>query len=82
MQVCTNGAISLNKKYKKYTPLEFPLDTSDRAPLICPFWADTNINVKNGGNVFSRMSRDAALLQKASNEGNKYFFLMQHGSPI
>ena len=69
LQVCTNGAISLDKKYSKFTPKPFPLNTTDRAPLICPFWADANPS--SGGNVFSRISRDPALLQQATAEGNR-----------
>ena len=67
LQVCTNGAISLDKRYAKYTPKPFPLNTTDRAPLICPFWADTD--TRSGGNVYSRISRDPALLQQGTAEG-------------
>ena len=66
-QVCTNGAISLNKAHKAYTPKGFPLTSNDRAPLICPFWADTDI--RKGGNVYSRITRDQTLLDRASLEG-------------
>ena len=66
-QVCTNGAISLDKAYKAYTPKGFPLTSNDRAPLICPFWADTDI--RQGGNVYSRITRDQTLLERASLEG-------------
>ena len=64
-QVCTNGDISLGKPYKKYRPKPFPL--SSDTTLICPFWADAD--PRYGGEVFSRITDNDTLLQRASREG-------------
>ena len=56
----------MDKPFKAYTLETFPL-TKAKAALICPFWADVDMN--NGGDLWSRETTDPVLLQRASMEG-------------
>ena len=63
--LCTNGDIYLGQKFTSFTPEPFPLGS--HTTLICPFWADAD--PRDGGDVYSRITEDSALLQRASHEG-------------
>ena len=67
-EVCTNGDISLDKPFNAYTLETFPLTKArNKAALICPFWADVDLN--NGGDLWSRETTDPVLLLRSSMEG-------------
>ena len=56
----------MDQPYTGYTPERFPLQSSNTA-LICPFWAD--VDTRNGGNVWSRITDEQTLLERASTDG-------------
>ena len=58
----------MDKQFNAYTLETFPLTKArNKAALICPFWADVDMN--NGGDLWSRETKAPALLQRASTEG-------------
>ena len=55
----------MGQEFTSFTPEPFPLGS--HTTLICPFWADAD--PRDGGDVYSRITEDSALLQRASHEG-------------
>ncbi|NXW66419.1 TECTA protein, partial [Eurystomus gularis] len=69
LYVNNNGVISFDTRVSQYTPDPFPL--ADGRPFVAPFWADVN-NVK-GGDVFYRQTTEPALLERITEDINRYF---------
>ena len=62
----------MDKPFKSYTLERFPLEKAkNKAAIICPFWADVDLN--NGGDLWSRETTDPVLLHIASSEGECFF---------
>lgn len=70
--VNNNGLLTFEKEKKTYKPQKFPL--SDNTSVIAVFWADIDIQ-REGGNVTHRQTTDPVLLERATREVRKYFFL-------
>ena len=60
----------MDREYKNYANKRFPLNVRNMPPLICPFWTD--VDTTEGGEVWSRVSNESSLLQRASLEGNQF----------
>ena len=58
----------MDKQFKAYTLETLPLTKArNKTAIICPFWTDVDLN--NGGDLWSRETTDPVLLQRASMEG-------------
>ena len=67
-QVCSNGLITFGQRIPYYTGKPFPLSgSSDVVPIVAPFMSD--VDLRHGGNVYSRISTDTALLDSVSFQG-------------
>lgn len=62
MQVNNNGDLSFGKAFSNYNALQFPLDGLYK--IIAIFWTD--IDTKQKGNVFYRISLDNDTLQNGT----------------
>lgn len=73
-QVNNNGLLTFEKKTdaSNYKPENFPLTYN--SSMIAPFWADVDIE-DEGGNVTLRQTTNVTLLDRATKEVQKYFFL-------
>jgi hypothetical protein len=60
--VNTNGVISFLGTMSSFTPSPFPLGSNKR--LIAPYWTD--IDTRNGGDIWYRESTNRTLLQLVS----------------
>ena len=65
----TNGVISFLGTMSTYTPSPFPLGSNKR--LVAPYWSD--IDTRNGGDVWYRESTNITLLQMVSLEIRRVF---------
>ncbi|XP_067934158.1 serine-rich adhesin for platelets-like [Watersipora subatra] len=65
-EICTNGVISLNRSYNKYSSKRFPRSDSNSpvAPLISPFWAD--VDLSTNGSLWFRETSEPSLLYNVS----------------
>ena len=63
-KVNTNGAVSFLREISQYKPDSFPLNDNRR--MIAPFWAD--VDIRRGGQVFYRETRDRNILTRVTNE--------------
>ena len=67
--VNNNGVVSCGVPVSKYTPDPFPL--ADGSPFVAPYWGDVNNAIS--GNVYFRQTTDPKILQRVSNDINRYF---------
>ena len=66
LKVCTNGIICIGGFITWYSPQPFPLNVATMT-VLAPFWAD--INPRNGGYVWSRVTSETRLLSSVSSLG-------------
>ncbi|XP_053908627.1 sushi, nidogen and EGF-like domain-containing protein 1 isoform X2 [Cuculus canorus] len=69
LYVNNNGVVSFDARVAQYTPDPFPL--ADGRPFVAPYWADVD-NVL-GGEVFYRETTQEALLERVTENINRYF---------
>jgi len=50
LQVNTNGVISFDRSFRRYSTRAFPIDG---ASLVSPYWADIDTN-RNDGRIYHR----------------------------
>ncbi|XP_029432183.1 alpha-tectorin-like [Rhinatrema bivittatum] len=67
--VNNNGVVSFATAVPSYTPDAFPL--ADGRAFVAPYWGDVNNEIT--GKVYYRESKDPQLLQRISNDIEKYF---------
>ncbi|MBN3286099.1 SNED1 protein, partial [Polyodon spathula] len=70
--VSNNGLISFNEAFNSFTPNLFPLPTPHT--IIAPFWTDLDNRVS--GIVSYRESNDPQLLQRATQDINRYYHFL------
>ncbi len=58
-----NGLISFRDGFTDFRVSEFPRESSDDLLLIAPLWAD--FDLRQGGSISYRVTRDGATLAKA-----------------
>ncbi|XP_066465373.1 alpha-tectorin-like [Eleutherodactylus coqui] len=68
LYVNNNGVISFNKAVSQYTPDPFPLTNGET--FVTPYWGDVDNDL--GGMVFYRESKEPGLLQKITEDVQKY----------
>ena len=61
MQVNNNGPLSFNGSFFNFIPSPFP--DIFNTTLIAPFWTDNDI--RNGGDIFYRVTEDPVCLERA-----------------
>ncbi|KAL4630710.1 sushi, nidogen and EGF-like domain-containing protein 1 [Arapaima gigas] len=69
LYVNNNGLVSFLREVSQFTPVAFPI-AGDRK-VVAPFWAD--VDNRRAGQVFYRESKEPAILQRATDDIQRYF---------
>ncbi|MBN3286704.1 SNED1 protein, partial [Polyodon spathula] len=69
LYVNNNGLVSFLREVSQFTPVAFPI-AGDRR-VLAPFWSD--VDNRRAGEVYYRESKDPAILQRATEDIQRYF---------
>uniref|UniRef100_A0A3Q2CE57 NIDO domain-containing protein n=1 Tax=Cyprinodon variegatus TaxID=28743 RepID=A0A3Q2CE57_CYPVA len=69
LQVNHNGHLTFETPWRRYIPLQFPMDQS--RDIIAPYWTD--LDNSRSGNIYYDQYTDGSILQQVTQDINSYF---------